>query len=116
MNTLPEEIQDMIYKYKHQMEFSKVVREFKIFQMRDETFHLSQYLLNSILECGPLEHEDILLALKQNLRRLGTLGWDENDSDGLKRIYNILMDDIGTAQKLANWAQDEVNRRESILI
>ena len=27
MNTLPEEIQDTIYKYKHQMEFCKVVQE-----------------------------------------------------------------------------------------
>ena len=27
MNALPEEIQDTIYKYKHQMEFCKVVQE-----------------------------------------------------------------------------------------
>ncbi len=29
MNTLPEDIQDTIYKYKHQLEFSEVVSELK---------------------------------------------------------------------------------------
>ena len=28
MNTLPEDIQDTIYKYKHQLEFKNVVEEF----------------------------------------------------------------------------------------
>ena len=27
MNTLPEDIQDTIYKYKHQLEFNKVLEE-----------------------------------------------------------------------------------------
>ena len=29
MNTLPEDIQDTIYKYKHQMEFKDVIEEFQ---------------------------------------------------------------------------------------
>ncbi len=29
MNTLPEDIQDTIYKYKHQLEFSEVMSELK---------------------------------------------------------------------------------------
>ena len=113
MNTLPEEIQDTIYKYKHQMEFSKVVREFKIFQMRDDTFYLSQDIFKLWME-GETEHEEIqrhettLLTLKQNLSRLGALGWDEYDSN-IKRIYNKLMDDIRTAKKIANWVQERVS-------
>ena len=29
MNTLPEDIQDTIYKYKHQIEFENVINEFE---------------------------------------------------------------------------------------
>ena len=32
MNTLPEDIQDTIYKYKHQIEFKNVINEIRTFK------------------------------------------------------------------------------------
>ena len=37
MNTLPEDIQDTIYKYKHQLEFNNVLEEFQLLWFEEQT-------------------------------------------------------------------------------
>ena len=37
MNSLPEDIQDTIYKYKHQMEFKNVLEEFQWLWFEEQT-------------------------------------------------------------------------------
>ena len=62
MNTLPEDIQNTIYKYKHQMEFNHVVNE-----MHDIVSYWYDILADDIFEehlCYDILAEDILAMIK----------------------------------------------------
>ena len=62
MNTLPEDIQNTIYKYKHQMEFNHVVDE-----MHDIVSYWYDILADDIFEehlCYDILADDILVMIR----------------------------------------------------
>ena len=86
MNTLPEEIQDTIFKYKHQMEFRRVVKELNTMGLCGWCWGKTCCKIDTCINCGKADYDDMRI-LNMMLMDSGddsdliVLDSDSDDSD-----------------------------------
>ena len=84
MNTLPEEILDTIYKYKHQIQFREVVKELNVMGMCSDCFGRTCCKIDICMHCFcycelcQKMHSYVYCPLEYNVEQDGNL---TNDSD-----------------------------------